>query len=109
GENDCQLLFTPAIDRDVHGLFLGQIGAVEPDALHLVIADQAGFHLPEGDPRIPQTIRPPSATASTPPCPDSNATFRPPPASGRDGPRQVTPGRGAGMLPGPASGRGRPG
>lgn len=53
GANDCRLLFTPAIDRDVHGLFLGQIGAVDPHALHVVIADQAGFHLPDGAPRIP--------------------------------------------------------
>lgn len=57
GANDCQLLFTPLIDRDVHALFLEQIGAVDPDALHVVIADQAGFHLPEGDPRIPKNIR----------------------------------------------------
>jgi hypothetical protein len=104
GVNDCQLLFTPAIDRDGHGPFLGQIGAVEPDALHVVIADQSGVHLPEGDPRIPQKIRllrltpycPESkqierfdgllkaavATASTPLCQNSNATLKPPRASG---------------------------
>jgi transposase len=73
GANDCQLLFTPAIDRDVHALFLGQIGALEPDALHVVIADQAGFHLPEGDPRIPQNIR---LLRLPPYCPELNPVER---------------------------------
>lgn len=46
GANACELLLTPAIDRDVHALFLRQIAESDPTALHVVIADQAGFHLP---------------------------------------------------------------
>jgi hypothetical protein len=52
-----QLLFNPAIDRDIHALFLKQIADSDPAALHVVIEDQAGFHLPETDPRIPGNLR----------------------------------------------------
>jgi len=52
-----QLLFTPVIDRDIHALFLKQIADCDPQALHVVIADQAGFHLPVDDARIPANLR----------------------------------------------------
>ena len=52
-----ELLFTPAIDRDLHALLLGQIAASDPQALHVVIQDQAGFHLPSHDPRLPKNLR----------------------------------------------------
>jgi transposase len=73
GENDCQLLFTPAIDRDVHALFLRQISAVDPDALHVIIEDQAGFHLPAGDLRIPKNVR---LLPLPPYCPELNPVER---------------------------------
>jgi len=57
GENRVELLFTPAIDQDIHAVFLQQIGACDPQSLHVVIADQAGFHLPEADPRVPANVR----------------------------------------------------
>jgi transposase len=57
GAHATQLLFTPAIDRDIHALFLKQIADADPQALHVVIADQAGFHLPVADPRIPSNLR----------------------------------------------------
>ena len=57
GTNATQLLFTPAIDRDIHALFLKQIADADPQSLHVVIADQAGFHLPVADPRIPANVR----------------------------------------------------
>ena len=46
GAHAVELLFTPAIDRDIHALFLQQIADSDPSALHIVIQDQAGFHLP---------------------------------------------------------------
>src|SRR5476649_142673 len=52
-----ELLFTPAIDRDIHALFLRQISQTAPAALHVVIADQAGFHLPADDARLPPNLR----------------------------------------------------
>lgn len=57
GENRVELLFTPAIDLDIHALFLAQIGQSDPAALHVVIQDQAGFHLRSGDSRIPANVR----------------------------------------------------
>ena len=57
GENGCELLFTPEINQDWSGKFLEQISQSDPDSLHVVIADQAGFHLKSGDARVPENIR----------------------------------------------------
>jgi transposase len=57
GVHACELLFTPAIDQDIHALFLQQIAASDPAALHVVIQDQAGFHLPAADARLPANLR----------------------------------------------------
>jgi transposase len=57
GANDSQLLFTPAINQDIHALFLQQIAESDPNSLHVVIQDQAGFHLSKGDERLPANIR----------------------------------------------------
>lgn len=57
GAHAVELLFTPAIDRDIHALFLRQIADSDPKALHVVIADQAGFHLPEDEARLPANLR----------------------------------------------------
>ncbi len=47
----------PAIDQDIHATFLRQIAASEPAARHIIIQDQAGFHLRAGDPRLPANVR----------------------------------------------------
>ena len=73
GAHRVELLFTPAIDRDIHTLFLRQIAATEPQALHLVIADQAGFHLPPDDPRVPANLR---LHPLPPYCPELNPVER---------------------------------
>ena len=57
GATALELLFTPCIDQDVHALFLQQIGQSAPAALHVVIQDRAGFHLPADDPRLPANVR----------------------------------------------------
>lgn len=57
GANACELLLTPVIDRDIHAIFLKQIADTDPKAVHVVIADQAGFHLPTDDTRIPGNLR----------------------------------------------------
>lgn len=73
GANSAQLLFTPAIDRDIHALFLRQIADSDPQSLHVVIADQAGFHLPETDPRLPAHLR---LLPLPPYCPELNPVER---------------------------------
>jgi len=57
GDNRMELFFTPSVDQDPHALFLGQIGETDPHARHIVIADQAGFHLKPDDPRVPANLR----------------------------------------------------
>ena len=73
GENRVELLFTPAIDRDIHALFLQQIADSDPKALHVVIQDQAGFHLPVDDPRRPKNLR---LLPLPPYCPELNPVER---------------------------------
>ncbi len=57
GENACELLFTPEINQDWHQKFLEQIGQSDPGSLHVVIADQAGFHFKPEDARVPANIK----------------------------------------------------
>ena len=57
GANARELLFTPCIDQDVHVLFLQQISQSDPTAVHVVIQDQAGFHIGANDPRLPANVR----------------------------------------------------
>lgn len=57
GAHRLERLFTSCIDQNIHTLFLQQLAATEPAALHIVIQDQAGFHLLENDPRRPDNLR----------------------------------------------------
>lgn len=57
GAHDTQMLLTPEINQDIHALFLKQIAGSDPDSLHVIIADRAGFHLQGGDPRLPGNVR----------------------------------------------------
>ena len=57
GEHRVELLFTPAIDQDIHATFLRQIGQSDPAARHIIIQDQAGFHLKAQDARLPVNVR----------------------------------------------------
>jgi len=57
GAHSTELLFTPAINQDIHAVFLQQIAQSDPHALHVIIMDQAGFHLGATDKRVPANIR----------------------------------------------------
>ena len=73
GAHASELLFTPAIDRDIHALFLRQIADSDPAALPVVIQDQAGFHLPHDDARLPTNLR---LLPLPPYCPELNPVER---------------------------------
>lgn len=73
GAHACELLPTPAIDQDTHAIFLRQIAASDPAALHVVIADQASFHLPVADARLPANLR---LLPLPPYCPELNPVER---------------------------------
>jgi transposase len=73
GAHACELLLTPAIDQDIHAIFLRQIADADPKALHVVIADQAGFHLRQDDARLPANLR---LLPLPPYCPELNPVER---------------------------------
>jgi len=49
--------FQSTVNQDAYQQFLAQISAYDPDAIHVVIQDGAGFHLPAGDERLPDNVR----------------------------------------------------
>ena len=73
GEHRVELLFTPAINQDVHALFLRQIAESDPESLHVVVMDQAGFHMKPEDERVPANIR---LLPLPPYCPELNPAER---------------------------------
>ena len=44
GQNEAFFLTLPGVDLDLSGLFLERLAASDPEAEHVVIWDQAGFH-----------------------------------------------------------------
>jgi transposase len=69
GEHRVELLFTPSINQDVHAVFLNQIAQSDPDSLHVIVMDQAGFHMKQEDGRVPANIR---VLPLPPYCPELN-------------------------------------
>lgn len=55
GDSEFQMLPTVGLPL-THG-FLQQIVSSDPDAFHVVIGDQAGFHFRPGDKRLPEQVR----------------------------------------------------
>ena len=46
----------PTVSLECNELFLREIIKMDPEAQHVVIADQAGFHLRPGDDRVPEGV-----------------------------------------------------
>lgn len=57
GKHSVELLITPAINQDIHAVFLRQISEADPGVLHVVVMGQDGFHMKKGDGRVPESIR----------------------------------------------------
>jgi hypothetical protein len=57
GDNRLELLFVPRVGKDVSNVFLQQLADTDPDALHLVVWDQAGFHPRDGEEGVPDNVR----------------------------------------------------
>jgi transposase len=55
-EGQAEFLHLPTVDLDCNRLFLEHLQASDPEAEHIVIADQAGFHLRPGDARLPAHV-----------------------------------------------------
>jgi hypothetical protein len=52
-----EFLDLPTADLDCQALFLEHLFSSDPGAEHVAIADQAGFHLRTGDPRLSQGVQ----------------------------------------------------
>lgn len=55
-EGRAEFLHLPTVNLECHALFLEHLRASDPQAQHVVIADQAGFHLRPGDSRLPEGV-----------------------------------------------------
>ena len=55
-EGKAEFLHLPTVNLDCNQLFLEHLRSSDREAEHVVIADQAGFHLRPGDPRLPEGI-----------------------------------------------------
>jgi transposase len=55
-EGRAEFLHLPTVDLACNHLFLQHLRQSDPVAQHVVIADQAGFHLRAGDPRLPEGV-----------------------------------------------------
>ena len=52
-----EFLLAETVDQAHLGRFYRQIGTGDPAALHVLIQDGAGFHLPDGHPGLPDNVR----------------------------------------------------
>ena len=50
----CQI---PTVNQHCDALYLKDLSLTDPQVTHVVIRDQAGFHLRDGDPRLPERVR----------------------------------------------------
>ena len=56
-EGDAHFLHLPTVNLECDALYLEHLAASDPEAVHVVIRDQAGFHLRDGDTRLPDRVR----------------------------------------------------
>lgn len=47
----------PGVSLEWDRSYLEDLAASDPEAIHVLVRDQAGFHLREGDPRLPERVR----------------------------------------------------
>jgi transposase len=52
-----EFLYLPTVSLDGSLIFLHQLVATDPQAIHIVLWDQAGFHFKADDPRLPASVR----------------------------------------------------
>lgn len=57
GGDEALCVFLPCVSKEASACFLQQLAATDPEAVHVVIQDQAGFHLKAGEQGVPENIR----------------------------------------------------
>jgi len=54
---DAHFAHLPSVSQEWDESYLRDLTLIDPDAVHVLIRDQAGFHLRDGDPRLPSNVR----------------------------------------------------
>lgn len=57
GRSGVQFLYAPSVSLEWNQAFLAQIAAHDPESVHVVIYDGAGFHHRDGAPEVPANVR----------------------------------------------------
>lgn len=57
GRDEAVCMFLPCVSKDVSAVFLRELAATDKQAVHVVIQDQAGFHLKAQDEGLPENMR----------------------------------------------------
>lgn len=57
GGNEAFCLFLPGVNKEASVCFLQELAKMDPPSIHVIIQDQAGFHLRPGDERLPENVR----------------------------------------------------
>ena len=55
--NKAEFLHTDGVSQEATAMFYQQLAESDPESTHIIIADGAGFHLKEGDERMPSNVR----------------------------------------------------
>ena len=70
GAGEAHFAHLPGVSLNWEAGYLRDLAASDPEAIHVLIRDQAGFHLRDGDPRLPPRVRivdlPPSSPELNP-------------------------------------------
>ena len=66
GEGGAECWYLPTVNKECSRLFLDHLAASDPDAEHIVIQDQAGFHLRAGEKGVPARVHLVSLPAYSP-------------------------------------------
>ena len=54
---DAHFAHLPSVSQEWDESYLRDLALIDPNAVHVLIRDQAGFHLRDGDPRLPSNVR----------------------------------------------------
>ena len=57
GRDEAHVVFLPSVSQEASASFLETIAQADPHSTHVVIQDQAGFHLKAADQRVPANVR----------------------------------------------------
>lgn len=57
GKDEAVCVFLPGVSKEASLCFLQQIAEADPDSVHVIIQDQAGFHLKAQDKEVPANVR----------------------------------------------------